>query len=82
MTGIGFIFWIIAGFEGNKWHYEQLIKDGFIPENEIGTAQKKKEEVETSSSLEKLEKLGKLKEAGHITEDEFNEQKKKLLLNI
>lgn len=54
MTGIGLIFWVITGFEGNKWQYEQLIKDGFIPENEIGGAQKKKEEVETSSSLKKL----------------------------
>lgn len=80
MTGIGFIFWLIAGFEGNKWHYEQLIKDGFIPEDEIDPSHNKKVEIVANSNLDALEKLGRLKEAGHITDDEFNEQKKKLLL--
>ena len=80
MTGIGFIFWLVAGFEGNKWHYEQLIKDGFIPENGNNPSHNKKEGIVANSNIDDLEKLGRLKEAGHITDDEFNEQKKKLLL--
>lgn len=81
-TGIGFIFWVIAGFEGNKWHYDQLIKDGFMPEGKIEATDKKNEQVAPSSNLDKLEKLAKLKEAGHISDDEFNEQKKILLASI
>ena len=79
MTGIGFIFWLIAGFEGNKWHYEQLVKDGFLPGNGIDPSENKNEGIASNSSLDELEKLGRLKDAGHITDDEFNEQKKKLL---
>lgn len=81
-TGIGFIFWVIAGFEGNKWHYEQLIKDGFMPENQNNSKQINNQVIDSSSNLDKLEKLSKLKEAGHLTEDEFNDQKKKLLMSI
>jgi len=53
-TGIGFIFWVIAGFEGNKWHYEQLIKDGFVPGNQNNTKQTNSQVIDSSSNLDKL----------------------------
>ncbi len=39
----------------------------------------KSEDSNTDDNIEKIEKLAKLKEQGHLTEKEFNEKKKELL---
>ena len=44
--------------------------------------EKEKDAAQTQDVFEKLEKLGKLKESGVITEEDFQEQKKKLLDQI
>lgn len=28
-VGVGFIIWIIAGFKGNEWYKESLVKNGY-----------------------------------------------------
>ncbi len=81
-TGIGFIFWFIAGVCGNEWHYNHLINNGFTTAEKAGEVSDKTKPEASETSLDKIEKLGRLKEAGYISDDEFNEQKRVLLMNI
>jgi hypothetical protein len=50
-----------------------------LPQNDANVVTAEKSEVPMSERIEILEKLLKLKEAGALTEEEFNEQKRKVL---
>lgn len=77
-TGIGLIYWIVAGLKGNEWHRDYLEEKGFYPKGEKSI----KKNSSNSNNLDKLKQLSELKEKGAITEAEYNEKKAELLKNI
>lgn len=86
-TGFGLVYWLIAGALGNDWHYQSLIRKGYVPaESEIVSKNESKivktDQEKAVDNIEKISRLKQLLNSGAITENEFNEKKKKLLENI
>jgi hypothetical protein len=85
--------WIYLGANGNELYRKKLISQGYLidgqtfPEEEIKpvarvstSSTENKNEYDTGSNLLKdLERLQRLREQGALTEEEFSNQKSKLL---
>jgi hypothetical protein len=79
-TGVGFIYWIVAGVKGNEWYRDSLIKKGYVSENSY--EESPAVETETSDSFSKLDKLKKLLDSGAISQEEYDEKRKRYLEDL
>lgn len=92
VVSVGFlapVIWIVYGFVGNEAHKNSLLKKGYL------TLSQHQERMDRSAPapapatfapapalrnpIEQLKELASMREKGFLTEDEFNDQKAKLL---
>lgn len=72
--------WFIVPFFAKHALEKHYISLGYEATEETVTSKLSKvTNIPSGNNLSKIEKLGELKEKGYITEEEFQEQKKKLL---
>ncbi len=85
------VLWFVYGFKGNEWHRDKLIKEGYLSEEQWADARdaRAKPRVTTqvvvsppsapTDVIDKLTQLGKLRDTGVLSEDEFLAQKRALI---
>ena len=77
------IVWIVYGFIGNGAHKSSLLKKGYLTEEQWAKKENPPVSVQSQPSpkdhLAQLKELGELKEKGVLTDEEFLQQKAKLL---
>ena len=79
------IIWIVYGFIGNGAHKSSLLKKGYLVEKQWSKKESQSSTVQQSSPsipkdlLTQLKELAELKEKGILTDEEFLQQKAKLL---
>ena len=76
------IAWLVLPFFANSQHIKTLKDDGYLDNKRSNYSVKNKSIKSDNDNLDKLKKLGDLKEQGILTEDEFENKKKELLSNI
>lgn len=84
-VGYGAIpMWIYYGFKGNDLHKKKLLSAGYLTQDQLA-AKNAAQGIGTREGhahalpADELEKLGRLRDTGVLTEDEFLLQKKRLL---
>lgn len=84
------IIWIVYGANGNRWHRERLLSMGYLTQAQFEQKQADAKQLRATTAppaspapqvdvVERLSGLARLKEQGHLTEDEFAAQKRLLL---
>ena len=78
------IIWIVYGFIGNDAHKSSLLKKGYLTKDQWAKKENQSTAHPTSPSTEKdylsqLRELAELKDKGILTDEEFQQQKTKLL---
>ena len=81
------VLWIVYGFMGNGLHKSSLLKKGYLTEGQSQTVRKSTPNAPLNTvtsrpaddSIERLTALAKLKDSGALTQQEFEEQKRKIL---
>lgn len=72
------IIWLAYAINGNDWHFNSLLKKGYLTEkqweNKEGAAP-----IETTSVADEILKLQSLRNSGALSEEEFSIAKQKLL---
>ena len=79
------VVWIVYGFIGNEAHKSSLLKKGYLTEEQWSRKENPSTTVQPTSpstpkdNLTQLKELAELKEKGILTDEEFLQQKAKLL---
>ena len=85
------ILWIFYGIAGNSIYTKSLLRKGYLTGQQYAERRRTDSTLQSSSSnvdrtvrpintvADQIEQLARLKNAGALTEDEFNDQKRKLL---
>jgi hypothetical protein len=67
--------WLVFPFFANDQYRKSLLKDGYVPEEQVG-----KSPVAVEGSVaDEIRKLAELRESGVLTEEEFASRKSRLL---
>ncbi len=84
------VIWFVYGANGNRWHREKLLSMGYLTQEQFDEKKADAKRLRAPTApptapaphvdvVERLSGLAKLKEQGHLTEEEFAAQKRLLL---
>jgi putative oligomerization/nucleic acid binding protein len=69
------ISWLVFPFFANDQYRKSLLKDGYLPDDQIGHSPLKMD----GSVADEIRKLAELKASGVLTDEEFSTRKSRLL---
>lgn len=85
-AGVWIIVWIFASFSAShkRKYLQKKLDELYLEKTKLDNDYKKEEDIKLSlnkqsDDIDKLSKLSEMFEKGHITKEEFENQKKKLL---